>query len=256
MRLVDAHCHLASEEFEGRMDEVLADARNAGIVGMVTSATRPDDWPRSRMLADHYPDVFFTLGIHPWFVTPHDTEAVRQLHNASALGACAIGEIGLDTKIEIPSIDLQVCVFELQLVAAREADLPVVVHCRGAFDALLRSVKTIGLSSRGGVIHAYSGSAELAGECIKLGFSFSMGRSLTYRNSRKREEVLRRIYPDHFLLETDSPDMPPVEVGDCVNVPANIRYNLRAAAEVLGLPEEELAETTTRNAARIFGLPL
>jgi TatD DNase family protein len=256
MRLVDAHCHLASEEFEGRLDEVLDDARNAGIVAMISSATRPGDWPRSRMMAGQHSDVFFTLGIHPWFVTPHDTEAVRQLHEAPTLGACAIGEIGLDTKIETPSIDLQICVFELQLVAAREAGLPVVVHCRGAFDALLRSVKAIGLPSRGGVIHAYSGSAELADEFIKLGFSFSMGRSLTYRNSRKREEVLRRIYPDHFLLETDSPDMPPVEAGDSVNVPANIRYNLRAAAEVLGLPEEEVAETTTRNAVRVFNLPL
>jgi len=133
--------------------------------------------------------------------------------------------------------------------------MPVIVHCRGAFNELIESINRIGFPRSGGILHAYSGSLELTEILIKKGASFSMGGTLTYKNSRKRTEVLKRIYPDHFLLETDSPDIPPANTVR-PNIPANILLNLKAASETLNISEERIAGTTTANAIKIFGLKL
>lgn len=254
MRLVDVHCHLESKEFEGRLPELLADARKAGIVKLVTASIVPDQWSVSEGLAHQFGEVEFALGVHPWYIKAECEPMLAGLHAARERGAIAIGEIGLDCKIENPALELQRRFFETQLRIAKDIDLPVVVHCRGAFDDLLRSLKTIGAPARGGVVHSYSGSAELAKQLREYGFLFSLGGTLTFRNSKKKIEVLKTIYPDSLLLETDSPDIPPVEKRGEVNVPTNILYNLRAAAEILEEDEERIAQFTTRNAAQLFGL--
>jgi TatD DNase family protein len=138
---------------------------------------------------------------------------------------------------------------------AVDTDLPVIIHCRGAFNELIESLNRTGVPARGGIIHAFSGSREIAESLIKKGLSFSIGGTLTYKLSRKRSEVMNLIYPNHFLLETDSPDIPPVGT-EKPNVPANILLNLKAASEITGMPEEEIAENTTENAKRIFGLDI
>ena len=256
MRLVDVHCHLESGEFAGKLDGIIEDARGAGVVRLITASIMPEQWDVSAGLAERYPEVEFALGVHPWYIRSEYEAHLPQLSEARSRGACAIGEIGLDRKSDSAPVDLQCRFFETQLRIAKDLDLPVVIHCRGAFDLLLEFVKKVGLSSSGGVVHNFSGSAELAGQLSRYGLSFSLGGTLTYRNSRKKRDVLAAIYPEHFLLETDSPDIPPVEVRGRPNVPANILYNLRAAAETLGEPEERIAETTTENAVRIFGLEL
>ncbi|MCP4641946.1 MAG: TatD family hydrolase [bacterium] len=255
MQLVDAHCHLESEELCDRLGDVLADARTAGIVALVTCAVTPEEWPKSQALAERYPQVRHAVGIHPWFVEEAHLGLADKLAATGREGtAVAIGEIGLDRKIETPAFDLQCRVFEMQLEVARAENLPVVMHCRGAFDDLLRSIKRVGLPDAGGIVHAFSGSVEIAEVLVPYGVRFSLGGALSYRNSKKRARVLRSIYSDHLLLETDSPDMPPVEAPGKPNVPCNILYNLRAAAQTLGCSAEEVAEHTTRNAARVFGL--
>ncbi|RPI91873.1 MAG: TatD family deoxyribonuclease [Spirochaetales bacterium] len=256
VRLVDVHCHLESDVFGGRLDSIVSAAKEAGIVKLITSSIVPEEWALSESIARRYDEVEFALGIHPWYGKEGDEERIAELAHAPGRGAVAIGEIGLDKKTLAVPLDLQKRLFERQLAVAREIDLPVIVHCRGAFDELHVFLKKTGLPARGGVIHSYSGSVEIAVEFMKYGFSFSFGGVLTYRNSKKKESVLRAIYPDHFMLETDSPDIPPVEARDAPNVPANIVYNLRAAAEILGESEERVAAVTTANAARMFGFSL
>ncbi len=197
----------------------------------------------------------FTIGVHPWYVSEEDRDIMFKLERASGMGAVAIGEIGLDMKIENPAFELQREIFELQLQYAVDSDIPVIIHCRGAFNELIETINRIGIPRRGGLIHAYSGSLELTEILIKKGLFFSMGGTLTYKNSRKRSDVLKRIYPDYFLLETDSPDIPPVNTLK-PNVPSNILINLKAASEILEVPEERIAETTTANAEKLFGLKL
>ncbi|HEX72656.1 MAG TPA: TatD family deoxyribonuclease [Candidatus Hydrogenedentes bacterium] len=148
-------------------------------------------------------------------------------------------------------MDRQTEVFIAQLRVAQRLGLPVVLHCRGAFNEMLRVFKEYG-APPGGVLHNFSGSSELADQFMAHGLAFSMGGVLTWRNSAKRNRLLRHIYPDHLLLETDAPDIPPVEARGMANTPANILYNLRAAAELLGESPGAVAAATTRNARRIF----
>lgn len=254
MRIVDAHCHLDAPEFEGRLDRVLADGRAAGVVRWISAAAEPLDWAKNAAIAAAHPEVSFAWGIHPWFVDEAHWEQLQTLESARERGAVAIGEIGLDAKIAQPGMPLQQAFFERQLQVARALDLPVVIHCRGAFGELLESLKRVGTPQAGGVVHAFSGSLEIAEACMEFGLSFSMGASLSYKPSKKRLRVLERIYPDNFLIETDCPDMPPAQAppGE-PNVPAHIRYNLRGAAEMLGETEARVAEVTARNAALLFG---
>lgn len=256
MRLVDAHCHLESEELLPQLDAVLAEAKAAGLVRLVTASVAPEQWQVSADIASRFDAVEFALGIHPLYVEPQHTQTAAVLLEACERGAVAIGEIGLDKKGDSPDWTLQREIFEAQLRIAKAINLPVVLHCRGAYAELLRSVGAVGLSERGGVIHAFSGTPEDAEACINMGLRISLGGTLTCRNSKKREAVLRRAYPDHLLIETDSPDMSPVEQHGRPNVPANILFNLRAAAEILREPEERIAECTTRNAVALFELEL
>ena len=254
MRLVDCHCHLESDFFRDRLDDIIEGARSAGIVKLITSSITPEEWPLSREIAGRYGEVEFALGVHPWYCREEDLEDIERLENAAREGAVAIGEIGLDKKSPHVPLELQKRIFEAQLKIARDIDLPVIIHCRGAFDELLHYFKRIGLPRRGGIIHSFSGSVEIAREYARFGASFSFGGAITFRNSTKKAAVLKHVYPERMVLETDSPDIPPVESRDMPNLPSNIVYVLHAAAEILGVGEERIAETTTLNALRIFNL--
>lgn len=252
MRLVDVHCHLESEEFTGKLPSLIEEAAAADVIKLVTCSITPSQWPVSQALAEEFAPVEFALGVHPWYLREEFRHDLPRLAEAATRGAVAIGEVGLDKKIDDPPFEMQRQFFLDQLRIAKDIDLPLIIHCRGAFDDLIAIVRKTGLPKAGAVLHNFSGSAEIAKLLIPYGALFSLGGALTYRNSRKKRDVLSAIYPDYFLLETDSPDIPPVEAKTRPNVPANIRFCLRAAAETLGTPEEDVAKHTTLNAARIF----
>jgi TatD DNase family protein len=253
MKLVDVHCHLESDAYRESLDDVLADARRVGLIKLVTASITPEQWPVSRALAERYSEVECAWGVHPWYIKPEHESQLDGLYGARDAGVVAVGEIGLDRKVATPEFETQQRLFEAQLRIAVDVDLPLAIHCRGAFDDLAASFKRVGVPKRGGLIHSYSGSAEWIRPWLEKGIHASLGGALTYRNSRKKREVLQLVYPDFLLLETDSPDIPPVELKGQVNVPANIVYNLRAASEILGQSEETIAARTTANAARLFG---
>ena len=252
--LVDAHCHLLAEEFGGGPGPVLEEGRRAGIVRFVTAAVLPEEWEPSLALSRAHPDVSCVLGVHPWYCGRTSPECLESLPEALERGAVGVGEIGLDTVTDRTPFDLQLDFFRRQLTVAREMNLPVVLHCRKAFNETLAVLKGEGAPARGGLVHSFAGSAEVAESFMEHGFMFSLGGILTYRNSLRRAQALRRIYPDALLLETDAPDIPPVERhGLGPNTPANILYNLRAASEILEVSEEEIAHKTTNNAEKLFG---
>ena len=254
MQLIDVHCHLESDLFNGQLDRIIADAKGAGVVKMITSSITPDQWEMSQSIAARYEEVEFSLGVHPWYLSLSDINKIESLAGIRETGAVAIGEIGLDRKVDNPGFEDQLTIFERQLRIACEVDIPVIIHCRGAFNELIQCFKRIGTPRSGGIIHSFSGSAELAEELMRYRMNFSIGGVLTYSPGKKRAKLLERIYPGHFLLETDSPDIPPVQTGEKPNVPANIIHNLHAASDLLGVPAEEIAFHTTENAVKIFGL--
>jgi len=256
MRLVDVHCHLQSSYFRDNLDLIIEEAIDAGLIAMISNSITPDDWEESTVLAERFETVYCATGIHPWYIHEKDISKIDDLPSFITGKTVAIGETGLDKKIDSPCFALQQSVFEDQVVMARELDLPLIIHCRGAFSELIQSFKRTGISDAGGVIHSYSGNVEVAKQLIPYGISFSMGGAVTHRNSKKKAMVLNYVYPDHLMMETDSPDIPPVEKRDSINVPANIRYNLSAVSEILEISEDEIADITTNNAVKKFGLPI
>jgi TatD DNase family protein len=254
MRLIDAHCHLQVDIFSSDLDAVVLRAREAGLIGMINASTSPDDWARCRGISEQFPECEFALGIHPWYI-PADAEQFLASQTANDfLGAIAVGEIGIDTRKKETDPSREKTIFRAQLEIAREIGLPVIMHCLGAWNDLVSELKRI-KSKREGIIHNFNGSGELAKELMQYGISFSIGGIATYRDSVKRAEMIRTIYPDHCLIETDSPDIPPAEKKGKRNEPFNIVYVLSALSEILDESEEKIAETTTGNAARIFDRP-
>jgi TatD DNase family protein len=253
VKLVDTHCHLQSDAYVDNRDEIVARALNADIAAIINAATEPSDWKACRALKSAYPSCEFALGIHPWYISDDSIGYVRGLSSTDFNGACAIGEIGLDKKYRKIDFAVQMQILRMQIELARDCNLPVMLHCVAAFSECAAELKRCPLK-RGGVIHNFNGSAELAKDLSRYGLFFSLGGTLTYRDSRKRTELLSYIYPSLFMLETDSPDIPPAEKRGLMNEPSFIRYNLAAAAEILSVSEEAIAEATTRNAADLFGL--
>jgi TatD DNase family protein len=255
MQLVDVHCHLESRHFAGKLDTIIEKAKSVGLVALITCAIVPDEWELSQSISKNYKEVYFALGVHPWYIAESYHNELYRLTRIHDDKYCAIGEIGLDAKTTI-DMKLQKKFFEDQVAIANELGKPIIVHCRGAFNELIASLKRVGALKAGGVIHSYSGNLEIAKALIPYGFYFSFGGAITFRNSKKKLQVLQHIYPDYVLLETDSPDIPPVEKSGEINVPENIIYVIKAISELIGKPEEEIASTTTNNAKTLFKLKL
>lgn len=256
MKLVDVHCHLESEYYADNLDEIVAQAADVGIIKLITASIIPPQWEQSLSITARYKQVECALGIHPWYIKPQYKNALPTLASLCK-DAVAVGEIGLDSKTSQTTLEEQIPFFEDQLVIANEIGLPVIMHCHKTYEPLMRSIKRVGIPKAGGVIHSFNGSSEIASEFMKLGISFSIGGILPHQKTAKRIKLLRTIYPSHFLLETDSPDIIPFEARTnppSPNVPANIIYNLAKAAEILEKPAEKIAEVTTANAFKIFNL--
>jgi TatD DNase family protein len=253
MQLIDVHCHLQAAVYRDSIGEVITRSREAGVAGIINAATSNHDWFKCRELGNKYSECHFALGIHPWYIDKDDASFLASLEDSDFEGAVAIGEAGLDKKFANTDFATQIQIYRLQLGIARDRSLPVNLHCIGAFGELINELKKTPLK-RGGIIHNFNGSPELAVDLIKHGLSFSLGGILTYRNSKKRSAMLKKIWPENFLLETDSPDIPPVERTGTVNEPSNILFNLKAASEILDVSEEIIAEQTTENAKRIFAV--
>lgn len=168
--------------------------------------------------------------------------------------AVAIGEIGLDYAVSTVQRDIQRAVFRAQLRMAVDAGLPVIIHCRLAFQDLLRIMVDENIGRVGGVMHAFSGSLETARECLRLGLFISVSGTVTYRNAIRPVEVARQIPLDRLVLETDAPDMTPEPFRGRENEPAFLIEIARKVAELKKIPLHELAQATTANAERLFRL--
>ncbi len=254
MEIIDVHCHLEAEEFNSDLEKVLNEARSAGIIKFITSSVIPEQWEKSLELSQKYPEVECTWGVHPWYVKEEYFPELNRLLSDSANKIVGVGEIGLDLKIDKPSYELQEKFFIRQLEIAKELNLPVVIHCRGAFSQLIGIIHKIGMPERGGIVHAFKGSIEIVEQLIPHNIYFSFGCGITYRYSSKREKILSRVYPDYIVVETDSPDIPPAGQSGSRNVPSNITMVLSALSEYLKTSTVEIAKHTTENAKKIFNL--
>jgi TatD DNase family protein len=250
---IDTHCHLDDPALFDRLPYVIGNARRAGVDRFVVPGVGPDGWGKIAALADAREAIFPAFGLHPMHADLYG-EAVMTNLARYAMEAVAIGEIGLDYLLpEVPR-KLQLTAFRGQLQLAVNMGLPLLIHCRRAFQDLLRIMREEHAEKVGGIMHAFSGSPETARECIRLGFAISVAGPVTYLNAVRPLDLVRSIPLEHLVLETDAPDMPPEPYRGKANEPAYLVETARKVAEIKAVGLTELAEATNRNAERIIRL--
>jgi len=252
--ITDSHAHLWWESYDADRAEVLARAREAGVGRVVLVGTDPDTSEQALGLAAGDPDLFAVAGIHPHDAAGADARSRARIEELCRRPDCvAVGETGLDYFKEYSPRAAQLECFRWQLELAGQLDKPVVVHCRDAHEDAVRLLSEHpGLC---GVMHCYTmGAAELP-PYLELGLYISFSGVVTYPASEANRAAARSVPAERLLVETDSPFLSPQGRRGRRNEPAFVREVLERVAAERGEDPTELAELTSRNAARLFGLP-
>ena len=254
MRLIDSHCHLNYEGLVERQDEVLASARERGVTGFLNISTRQREWDDVISVAEANADVWATVGVHPHEADAHpDLGSAALVEAASHQRVIAIGECGLDYYYDKSDRAAQRERFQAHIEAARAAGLPLVVHTREAeadtAEMLEAAVKAGGVT---GVLHCFTGSADLARKGLDLGFYVSLSGIVTFKNARDLQETARWLPQDQLLVETDSPFLAPVPHRGKTCEPAFVADTAAFLAELRGEEPDALAEATTANFFKLF----
>lgn len=252
--LIDSHCHFDADAFDGDRAAVLARAREAGVRGQVVPATTAALWPKLRAVCAVEDDLHPAYGLHPMFLPEHRDAHLHGLREwVTRERPVAIGECGLDFYVAGLDPDRQQHFFRAQLQLAAEFDLPVIVHARRAVEAVILALRDIG--GLRGVVHSYSGSPEQAEQLWKQGFLLGLGGPVTYPRAKRLRELAATMPLEHLLLETDSPDQPDSRHRGQRNEPARLGIVLDTIAGLRDVEPDVIANATTANAARLFGLP-
>ena len=259
----DTHVHLGDAQFDADRDAVIARALESGVSRLVEIADHPDEWGRAIALARANPGrMRCSLGLHPYYADRFDEGFLPKLKAALAAApeAAAIGEIGLDyAKAEIPR-DVQRRAFSSLLGAGLEWDVPLVVHCRDAYEDLVPMLRdafaapTTKTRFRG-VVHCFSGTPEQARACAALGFALGADGPVTYKKNDALREAFRAVGPGVVVLETDCPYLPPQSSRGKRNEPRAIPEIAAKLAEVWAVPVEDVARITGANAAALYRWP-
>ena len=253
--IFDTHAHYDDEAFDADREELLAGLPAAGIGQVVNIASSVKSIDDSLALAHRFPHVYCALGIHPEHCADMTDALLNEIRDKlSDDKALAVGEIGLDYYWPQPDRELQRYWFARQIQLAREADLPVVVHSREAAADTMRIMKENLAEKVGGVVHCYSYSAELAKEFVKMGFYIGIGGVVTFKNAKKIVEVVNAIPLEHIVLETDCPYLAPVPYRGKRNSSMYLPYVVSRIAEIKGVTEEEVINTTEINARNMYRL--
>jgi len=250
----DTHAHLDDPRYEEDFQRVLTNMEEAQVTRVTNIGFDLASSERSVALAKKYDFIYAAIGVHP-----HDAQDAteetweRLLKLAQEEKVIAWGEIGLDYYRDLSPRKVQQEVFIKQIELADQAGLPIIIHNRDAHQDLFEIIKAH-TPKKGGVFHCYSGSWEMAKRILKLGFYISFAGPLTYKNARHTVEVAQQVPLDRFLVETDSPYLPPEPYRGKRNEPAYVRQVVERFAELRGLEVEEAASLAFENGRRLFGI--
>jgi TatD DNase family protein len=252
MPLIDAHAHLDFPQFDADREAVIGRALEAGLVGIVNVGTNLASSRAAVGLASSYDFLYAAVGVHPHdadTVTPAGLDELRDL--AQEARVVAIGEIGLDYYRDLSPREVQRDVFRDQLLLAEEIGLPVIVHSREAYEDALA---TLSGWAGGGVLHSYSGGMELLPRVLAMGFMIGISGPVTFRKAHALRAVAAEVPEDSLLIETDCPYLTPEPHRGRRNEPGYVRYVADAVATARGASPRTVAQTTTANARRLFGI--
>ena len=253
MEIIDTHCHLDFEVFDTDREQVIQDARDVGLAGIVVPGTHQQGWKNLLFVCEAHDALYPAIGLHPMFLKQHKESDLGLLEQTiEQTRPIAIGEIGLDARDSELDMDKQLFYFEQQLVIAQEKGLPVILHILKAHDQALSLLKKNPVT--GGTVHAFNGSLQQAQQYIELGFKLGFGGMLTYERSSRLRKLAAGLPLESIVLETDAPDMTVSQYQYERNSPAYLVYCLEALAEARNEASEVIAAQTTKNAISIFKL--
>jgi len=255
---IDSHAHIDGPEFDADRDEVIRRARDAGVSAILNVGTGDPHGgalERAVELAERHADIYAAVGTHPHDARLFDERAEERVWKlaASSPKVIAWGEIGLDFHYDNSPRQVQIDVFQWQLRLARDLSLPVIIHTREAEAETAEILQSHWADSNlPGIMHCFSGSAELAEKAIELGFSISFSGIVTFKKAEELRAIAKRVPLDRLLIETDCPYLTPIPYRGKRNEPAYVVEVARCLAELRGIELEEFARITTHNFGTIF----
>ena len=256
MPFTDSHAHLADERFAADRAAVLARAQEAGVTRILTIAegTKPDECETTLALAGQHDFLWVAAGVHPHearHATDKTFDAIEKL--AGSPRVLAWGEIGLDYHYDHSPRDVQEAVFRRQLQRARARKLPVIIHCRAAWDDCLEILGDEWAGAGlGGILHCFSDAAETAKRALGWGFLISFAGNVTFPRAENLRAAARAIPVERLLVETDCPYLAPQSVRGRRNEPAHVVETAAALGRLHGISGEEMGARTTANFLRLF----
>ena len=257
-KFIDSHCHIVFRNFEEDLDEVAMRWRKAGVISLLHACVEPSEIPSIRSLADRFPEMRYSVGVHPLDTKHWNNDTVGVLRKAAFDDhrVVAIGELGLDLFRD-KNLDEQLNVLRPQLKLAVELELPVIIHCRDAAEPMVEELRK--LHSKGccpsGVMHCWGGTPIEMDCFLEMGFYISFSGTVTFPKALATHDCARMVPKDRYLVETDSPFLAPVPLRGKRNEPSYVTSVAARVAELRGVAVEEVAASTTTNARRLFKLP-
>jgi TatD DNase family protein len=253
--LIDTHAHLNAIQYQEDLEEVIERAQSEGVEIIVVVGFDRETITRAIELADTYEFIYATVGWHPVDaidMTDEDLKWIEEL--CSHPKVVALGEMGLDYYWDKSPKDIQKEVFRKQIALAKKVKLPIIIHNREATADIIEILEEENASEVGGIMHCFTGSVEVAKQCIDMNFYISFGGPVTFKNAKKPKEVAAEIPLDRLLIETDCPYLTPHPFRGKRNEPSYVKYVAEQIAELKGVTFEEIAQKTSDNAKRFFGI--
>ncbi|WLD93451.1 TatD family hydrolase [Alkalihalobacillus sp. AL-G] len=253
--LFDTHAHLNAVQFDEDREEVIQRAKDEGVSHIVVVGFDRPTIHGALELSDNYEFIYAAVGWHPVDaidMTEEDLKWIEEL--ASHPKVVAIGEMGLDYHWDKSPKDVQMDVFRKQIQLAKKVNLPIVIHNRDATEDVVSTLKEEKAEEVGGIMHCYSGSLEIAKECMDMNFYISFGGPVTFKNAKRPKEVAQEIPLDRILIETDCPYLSPHPLRGKRNESSYVKYVAEQIAELKGISFEEIAKKTSDNAFHLFGI--
>jgi TatD DNase family protein len=257
--LIDSHCHIEGEEFEPDREEVIERAKKAGVIAMLnvgTGSPSSNSFEKTVELANKHDFIFASVGIHPHDAKEYDEKVEKKLIALveSNEKVIAWGEIGLDFHYNHSPHEKQKEVFRRQIRVALDLKMPIIVHSRNADEDTLKILleECPNENFRGGIMHCFGGSAEMAKILLENGFLISFAGNITFRKAENLRQAAKVVPLEKLLTETDSPYLAPVPMRGKRNEPAFVIYTAKFLADLYEVDFETLAKQTTKNFLQFF----
>ena len=255
MKIIDTHTHLYLNQFKDDIDKVIQRSIDKGINKFIFPAIDSTHFDDMHDLKNKYPgSIYLMSGLHPVDVKEnYKVELEFVVSSLKSHSYVAIGEIGIDLYWDKTYLKQQQDAFEFQIRLAIKNDLPIVIHCREAFNEIFEILDKENCSKLRGVFHCFTGTLEQANRAINLGFKLGIGGVVTFKNGGI-DKFLSQIDLKHIVVETDSPYLAPVPFRGKRNESSYITYVIDKLSEIYGIPIKEIASVTTKNAEKVFAL--